>query len=86
MSCQTNPCVSKRSDDIIINCSICQNMSHAKCAKLTNKTIEALNQNIGLRWSCAKCKQIVADLLNNFNTVNNGLKILKSYLILLFQN
>ena len=79
MSCRVNPCVAKRKEekDLVLFCNVCSSTFHGKCVGLTGKTIDAINQNLGLKWSCSDCVAKEVEISNTLCQVHNGFKELK---------
>jgi len=76
MSCKIIPCLAKRKEerDLVLVCNACNGTYHGKCVGLTGKTIDAINLNLGLKWSCSDCAAKEVELSNTLSRVHDGLK------------
>lgn len=74
MSCASLQCKSPDSRDRVISCCVCANVWHLKCASLTAKNLEAVNDNNkGLRWFCINCRQIDIEFLKLIKSLTDEL-------------
>ena len=62
MSCSFKGCKIVSDIETTIECWLCTNQWHAKCAGIGARIVDALyGDNIGLRWCCTKCRKISVD-------------------------
>ena len=77
--CSYKPCIAKRKEEreLSIACPICLESFHGKCAGLTGRVIDCVNENKGLKWTCPNCKPLDVGLCNMYSHIINGFTILK---------
>ena len=78
MSCCNKACSFKQLADSThlqyVNCWLCENIMHAKCAGLTGRECDKINSapkkhEGGLRWACPECFGIQFDFTKMYNSV-----------------
>ena len=78
-TCSYVPCIAKRKEerDLVIACPMCLQIFHGKCAGLTGRVIDCVNENKGLKWTCPNCKPLDVGLCNMYSHIINGFSNLK---------
>lgn len=85
MACLAPKCSIKKDGERQVVCSICKGLYHIKCVGLLARTTDQLvDSEMGLRWSCVKCRKVDIEFYefcyNNsaeFAELNNDLDSLK---------
>jgi len=60
-----------------VSCWLCTNFAHIKCAAIPGSTIDKIEQNLGLNWSCWKCRKLTLNFSRIVRTTRNAFNNLK---------
>lgn len=65
MACKSVNCKITSDKETLIECWLCTNLWHAKCAGVTARVVDALyGDKNGLHWCCIKCRKINIEFYN----------------------
>lgn len=81
MSCVNPNCTVKSSDskERFISCWLCDDVWHAKCATITGRTLDLLNDTEkGLYWCCRNCRQVSVAFYKHFKNSTMEMEAIKS--------
>ena len=65
MACSLKNCT-LGDNEVYIRCWICEVEYHSKCAGISARVSDALNEKKGVRWSCEKCRGFESDFFQHF--------------------
>ena len=52
-----------------VQCNFCEEWAHPKCAKISNQHLNALREQEGMTWTCARCRKVSLKLQKQVNTI-----------------
>ena len=58
MSCNFADCQNKNENLKLATCWVCENSFHGACVGLDSQIVDALQSELGLKWTCSVCKAV----------------------------
>ena len=61
-----------------VQCNLCEEWSHPKCAKVSTQHLNALREQSGMTWTCTRCRKIAMKLQKQVHALSRKVDELES--------